>query len=97
MPHIKNVNLECIDYYRIQVVHKTPNDKHKICVQDNRKVGGRDSIVFIRFSEESIMQNRVRNHCLINCKVVLMPNEQVPREIYPTFEMTQGRKYTIHQ
>lgn len=61
------------------------------------KVGGRESIVFIRFSEESIMQNRVRNHCLINCKVVLMPNEQVPREIYPTFEMTQGRTYTIYQ
>lgn len=43
------------------------------------------------------MQNRVRNHYLINCKVVLMPNEQVPREIYPTFEMTQGRTYTIYQ
>lgn len=60
-------------------------------------LGGREFIVFIRFSEEPIMQARVRNHCLVDCKVVLMPNEQVPREIYPTFEVTQGRTCTMHQ
>lgn len=61
------------------------------------RLGEKETIAFIRFSEESIMQERVRNHHLVDCKVVLMPDEQILREIYPTFEMIQGRTCTIHQ
>lgn len=39
------------------------------------RFGGRKSIGFIRFSEESIMKERMRNHYLVDWKVVLMPNE----------------------
>lgn len=39
------------------------------------RFGGRKSIAFIRFSEESIMKERMRNHYLVDWKVVLMPNE----------------------
>lgn len=43
------------------------------------------------------MQERVRNYCLVDCKVVWIPNEQILREIYPTFEMIQGRTCMTHQ
>lgn len=50
-----------------------------------------------RFSEESITQERVRNHSyLIDSKVALIPDEKIPRKVYPNFEMTQDRTCPVH-
>lgn len=36
--YIKDVNLESIDYYRIQIVHKTTDNKHKMRVHDSMEI-----------------------------------------------------------
>lgn len=66
-------------------------------MHDHTEIWEKEFYAFLRFPEESITQERVRNHsCLIDGKVVLIPNEQIPRKIYPAFEMTQDRTCPVH-
>lgn len=42
------------------------------------------------------MQERVRNHCLVDSDVVLISGEPIPRGIHQDFEMTQDRTCLVH-
>lgn len=67
MLYIKDISLESIDYYRIQIVHKSFDKKRKFVRMTIWRFGRRKSIAFLGFSEESIVQERVRNnYCLID-------------------------------
>lgn len=95
MLYIKDFNLESIDYYRIQIVHKSFDNKENL--YDHMEIWEKEIYSF------SYILRRVHNarkgqKSLLSYKrkVVLISDEQIPREIYPTFEMTQDRTCLVH-